>query len=62
MRDEKVDQVLKEVWLDIADRYQVEFLEIGMDKDQVHCIPRIVCLSACDDLAGPETDSTDCSN
>jgi len=34
--DEKVDQVLKEVCLDIADRYQVEFLEIGTDKDHVH--------------------------
>ena len=34
--DEKVEQVLKEVCLDIADRYQVEFLEIGTDKDHVH--------------------------
>ena len=34
--EEEVDQVLKEVCLDIADRYQVEFLEIGTDKDQVH--------------------------
>lgn len=36
MIDEKVDQVLKEVCLDIAGRYQVEFLEIGTDKDHVH--------------------------
>ena len=34
--DEQVEQVLKEVCLDIADRYQVEFLEIGTDKDHVH--------------------------
>ena len=34
--DEKVDQVLKEVCLDIAKRYQIEFIEIGTDKDHVH--------------------------
>ena len=34
--DETVDQVLKEVCLAIADRYQIEFLEIGTDKDHVH--------------------------
>jgi len=33
--DEKVDQVLKEVCLKIANRYQIEFLEIGTDKDHV---------------------------
>ena len=33
--DEKVDQVLKEVCLEIAARYQIEFLEIGTDKDHV---------------------------
>ena len=36
VKEEQVDQVLKEVCLDIADRYQVEFLEIGTDKDHVH--------------------------
>ena len=36
MIDEKVDQVLKEVCLEIAARYQIEFLEIGTDKDHVH--------------------------
>jgi putative transposase len=40
--DEKVDQVLKEVCLDIADRYQVEFLEIGTDKDHVHFLVQSV--------------------
>jgi len=40
--DEKVDQVLKEVCLDIANRYQVEFLEIGTDKDHVHFLVQSV--------------------
>ena len=40
--DEQVDQVLKEVCLDIADRYQVEFLEIGMEKDHVHFLVQSV--------------------
>jgi putative transposase len=40
--DKKVDQVLKEVCLDIADRYQVEFLEIGTDKDHVHFLVQSV--------------------
>ncbi len=34
--DEKVDQVLKDVCLEIAKRYQIEFIEIGIDKDHVH--------------------------
>ena len=42
MVDEKVDQVLKEVCLDIADRYQVEFLEIGTDKEHVHFLVQSV--------------------
>ena len=33
---EKVDQVLKEVCLEIANRYEIRFLEIGTDKDHVH--------------------------
>ena len=36
MIDEKVDQMLKEVCIEIATRYQLEFLEIGTDKDHVH--------------------------
>ena len=40
--DERVDRVLKEVCLDIADRYQVEFLEIGTDKDHVHFLVQSV--------------------
>ena len=34
--DQEVDQVLKEVCLEIEKRYEVKFLEIGVDKDHVH--------------------------
>ena len=34
--DQKVDEILKEVCLEIARRYQIEFIEIGTDKDHVH--------------------------
>ena len=40
--DETVDGVLKEVCLDIAARYQIEFLEIGTDKDHVHFLVQSV--------------------
>jgi REP element-mobilizing transposase RayT len=40
--DEKVDQVLKEVCLEIAKRYQIEFLEIGTDKNHVHFLVQSV--------------------
>jgi putative transposase len=40
--DKTVDQVLKEVCLDIANRYQIEFLEIGTDKDHVHFLVQSV--------------------
>ena len=33
---EEVDQVLKAVCLDIAQRYEMDFLEIGTDRDHVH--------------------------
>lgn len=33
---DKVDQVLKEVCLEIAKRYEIEFIEIGTDRDHVH--------------------------
>ena len=42
MIDEKVDQVLKEICLEIAARYQIEFLEIGTDKDHVHFLVQSV--------------------
>lgn len=40
--DEKVDQVLRDVCLEIAQRYQIEFLEIGTDKDHVHFLVQSV--------------------
>ena len=33
---EEVDQVLKTVCLDIAQRYEIDFLEIGTDRNHVH--------------------------
>lgn len=40
--DDHVDEVLKEVCLEITDRYQVKFLEIGTDKDHVHFLVQSV--------------------
>lgn len=34
--DEQVDNILKEVCLEIEKRYEVKFIEIGTDKDHVH--------------------------
>ena len=39
---EEVDQVLKEVCLDIAQRYEIVFLEIGTDRDHVHFLVQSV--------------------
>ena len=40
--DVKVDAELKAVCLDIEDRYQIKFLEIGTDKDHVHFLVQSV--------------------
>lgn len=40
--DENVDQVMKETCIGIANRYEVEFLEIGTDKDHVHFLVQSV--------------------
>jgi REP element-mobilizing transposase RayT len=40
--DDNVDEVLKEVCLDIEKRYQIKFLEIGTDKDHVHFLVQSV--------------------
>lgn len=42
MFDEQVDAVLKEVCLDIEKRYEVKFVEIGVDKDHVHFLVQSV--------------------
>src|SRR5271163_1239223 len=34
--DPEVDQILRNVCLDIEARYEIKFLEIGTDKDHVH--------------------------
>ena len=42
---EPIDKTLKEVCLEISKRYEIEFIEIGTDKDHVHfliqSIPRL---------------------
>ncbi len=40
--DEQVDEVMKDVCLEIEKRYQVRFLEIGTDKDHVHFLVQSV--------------------
>ncbi|QWR78109.1 IS200/IS605 family transposase [Candidatus Magnetomonas plexicatena] len=40
--DEQVDDVLREVCLEIEKRYQVKFLEIGTDNDHVHFLVQSV--------------------
>jgi len=40
--DPEIDEVLKEVCLEIADRCQVEFLEIGTDGNHVHFLVQSV--------------------
>jgi len=39
---DKVDQLLKEVCVEISNRYEIEFLEIGVDKDHVHFLVQSV--------------------
>lgn len=40
--DDDVDDVLKEVCLDIEKRYQIKFIEIGTDEDHVHFLVQSV--------------------
>ena len=40
--DSRVDEVLKEVCLEIAARYEIEFIEIGTDNDHVHFLVQSV--------------------
>ncbi len=39
---EKVDQVLRKVCLEISDRYELVFVEIGSDRDHVHFLMQSV--------------------
>jgi len=38
----KVDEVLKEVCLEIEKRFEIKFIEIGTDKDHVHFLIQLV--------------------
>ncbi len=40
--DEQVDAILKEVCLEIEKRYEIKFVEIGVDKDYVHFLVQSV--------------------
>ncbi|GAB4216500.1 MAG: IS200/IS605-like element ISMac7 family transposase [Synechococcales cyanobacterium] len=40
--DEQVDGVLQDVCLEIEKRYEIKFLEIGVDKDHVHFLIQTV--------------------
>ena len=40
--DEQVDAVLREVCLEIEKRYEIKFIEIGVDKDHVHFLVQSV--------------------
>ena len=40
--DKQVDAVLKDVCLEIENRYQIKFLEIGTDSDHVHFLVQSV--------------------
>ena len=40
--DESVDQLLREVCLEIEQRYEVKFIEIGVDRDHVHFLVQSV--------------------
>ena len=40
--DDDVDTVMKEICVEIEDRYQMKFLEIGTDKDHVHFLVQSV--------------------
>lgn len=40
--NKRADKVLKEICLDIADRYEIHFLEIGSDEDHVHFLVQTV--------------------
>lgn len=51
MFDEQVDAVLREVCLEIEKRYEIKFVEIGVDKDHVHykraISPNLQCDQTC---------------
>jgi putative transposase len=42
--DEQVDEVLREICLEIEKRYEIKFVEIGVDKDHVHFLVQSVSM------------------
>ncbi len=42
MFDEAVDEILRDICLEIEKRYQVKFIEIGTDQDYVHFLVQSV--------------------
>ena len=42
MFTDEVEQVLKDVCLEIAKRYEIAFIEIGVDRDHVHFLVQAV--------------------
>ena len=40
--DKKVDEILKDICLEISDRYEIYFIEIGADRDHVHFLVQSV--------------------
>jgi REP element-mobilizing transposase RayT len=42
--DDKVDTELRDVCLEIEQRYEIKFLEIGTDEDQVHFLVQLVLM------------------
>ena len=42
--DERIDKVLRDVYLEIEKRYEVHFLEMGTDKDHVHFMVQSVSM------------------
>jgi len=45
--DENVDNGIKEICLEISERYQIHFLEIGTDKNHVHFLLQSVPTYSC---------------
>ncbi|RRD33469.1 IS200/IS605 family transposase, partial [Fusobacterium nucleatum] len=40
--DEEVDEALREICLEIEKRYELKFLEIGVDKEHIHFLVQLV--------------------
>ncbi|MCP4139161.1 MAG: IS200/IS605 family transposase [Chloroflexi bacterium] len=44
--DQKVDEILKETCIEISKRYEIEFIEIGTDKNHVHFLIQSVPMNS----------------